>query len=113
MFKKISCIAPIAGISNIRVCTILLDRLVMLPYWVLIFRPDIKQKAILASSTVVNDSKELFGIAVCIRKVMSSLSDLIDGKVVSIEQNYLVVAKDGKQFKIEFDIGKVLEMKKM
>ena len=71
------------------------------------------QGQILASSEVVNDSKELFGIAVCIRKVMSSLSDLIGGKVVSLEQNYLVVAKDGKQFKIEFDIGKVLEMKKM
>jgi hypothetical protein len=44
---------------------------------------------------------------------MSSLSDLIGGKVVFHAQNYLVVIKDGQQFRIEFDTSKVVEMKKM
>jgi hypothetical protein len=41
------------------------------------------------------------------------LADLVDGKVVSCSQRYIIVSKEGQQFKVEFDTHKIVEMKIM
>jgi hypothetical protein len=41
------------------------------------------------------------------------LADLVDGKVVSCGQRYVIVLKKGQQFKVEFDTHNIIEMKKM
>ncbi len=44
---------------------------------------------------------------------MTSLKDLIDGKIIAYSKGYVTISKDGRQFQIEFDSINIQEMKKM
>jgi hypothetical protein len=43
---------------------------------------------------------------------MTALRDLMDGKVVSCDDEQVIISKDGKQFKIEFISYKLREINK-
>jgi len=43
---------------------------------------------------------------------VAALSDLIDGKVIVSEEGQIIISKEGRQFKIEFDVHKLREINK-
>lgn len=44
---------------------------------------------------------------------VKSLLDLVNGKIVSCSQRHVIISKEGKEFKLEFDTHKIIELKKM
>jgi hypothetical protein len=43
---------------------------------------------------------------------MTELRDMMNGKVVSYGDDHVIISKDGKQFKIEFDSHNLREISK-